>query len=204
MVALGEASLSDAELVAIQLGTGRAGGGVVTLAAELLDQWGGISGLARAQVDELARTPGVGAAKACRLVAAFALADRVGPREGQVVRTSADIAAVAIPRIGRARTEQVLLLVLNGSHRVCRVLPLASGGATRSSIEVRDVLALALRHDAVAIALAHNHPGGDPAPSEPDLSTTQTLRAAAEQVGLRFLDHVVVAGEQWRSITAAR
>lgn len=204
LLTLGAAALSDVEIVALHLGTGRRGEGVHALARELLDEWGGITGLARAEVAELARTPGVGAAKACRLVAAFALADRVGPREGELVRTSADIAAVAAPRIGRARAEQVLLLVLDGSHRVCRVLTVASGGATGSALRVRDVLALALRHDAVAIALVHNHPGGDPSPSERDVNTTQALSAAAQQVGLRFLDHVVVAGEQWRSVTAAR
>lgn len=204
LLTLGPAALSDVELVAIQLGTGRRGESVHTLAGTLLDAWGGVSGLARAEVAELALAPGVGPAKACRLVAAFALAERVGPRDGQLIRSSADIAAVVMPRIGRARTEQVLLLVLDGSHRVCRVLTVTSGGASASALAVRDVLALALRHDAVALALAHNHPGGDPTPSERDVRTTVALRAAAEQVGLRFLDHVVVAGAQWRSVTAWR
>lgn len=200
---LGTDALSEVELVAIHLGTGRRGEGVHRLASELLDEWGGISGLARAGVEDLSRTPGVGTAKACRLVAAFALADRVGPRTGQLVRSSADVAAVAMPRIGRARSEQVLLLVLDGAHRVCRVLPVSQGGATGASVQVRDVLALALRHDAVGIALAHNHPGGDPSPSAADRQLTLSLAESAAAVGLRFLDHVVVAGDQWRSVIAS-
>lgn len=203
-MSLGTSALSDAELVAIHLGTGRQGEGVLALARSLLGQWGGVGGLAGADVDELARTPGVGPAKACRLVAAFALADRVSMTDRQVVRTSADVAAVALPRIGRARTEQVLLIVLDGGHRVCRVLTVASGGATSSVVPVRDVLALALRHDAVAIALAHNHPSGSVQPSDEDVAVTVRLRSAALNVGLRFLDHVVVAGDRWRSITASR
>lgn len=204
MIALGAPALSDAELVALHLGTGRRGEGVLALARTLLNEWGGVAGLARADVDELARTPGIGVAKACRLVAAFALADRGALADRPVVRTSEDIAAVALPRVGRARTEQVLLLVLDGAHRVSRVLTVATGGATTSVVPVREVLSLALRHDAVAFALAHNHPGRSLDPSGEDVAVTERLRAGAREVGLRFLDHVIVAGDQWRSINAAR
>lgn len=204
LISLGPSALSDAELVAIHLGTGRAGQDVHALARALVTEWGGVAGLARADVDELARTPGVGPAKACRVVAAFALAERVAATERAVVRTSADVAAVAVPRIGRARVEQVLLILLDGSHRVCRVLTVATGGATSSVVPVREVLSLALRHDAVAIALAHNHPGGNPTPSPEDVAVTEQLRSGADGVGLRFLDHVIIAGHEWRSITASR
>ncbi len=96
------------------------------------------------------------------------------------------------------------MIVLDGGHRVYRVLTVASGGATSSVVPVREVLSLALRHDAVAIALAHNHPSGSVEPSEDDVAVTDRLKAASRGVGLRFLDHVVVAGDQWRSITASR
>ncbi len=203
-MSVGAGSLSDAELVAIHLGTGRQGEGVLALSRSLLGDWGGVGGLARADVDELARTPGIGTAKACRLVAAFALADRASLSDRPQVRTSADIAAVAMPRIGRARTEQVLLILLDGGHRVCRVLTVASGGTSSSVVPVREVLSLALRHDAVAIALAHNHPSGALDPSGDDIEVTKRLQSAAKEVGLRFLDHVVVAGDQWCSVTASR
>ncbi|GAA1229375.1 hypothetical protein GCM10009676_09910 [Prauserella halophila] len=161
LVALGSAALSDAELVAIHLGSGSRGQTALELASRLLLDFGGVEGLGRADVDELARHAGVGLAKACRVVAAFALADRGRHAvERLEVRTSRDIAAVAGPRIGRVRTEQVLLLVLDGAHRVSRVLAVALGGATASTVPIREVLSLALRHDAVAIALAHNHPSG--------------------------------------------
>lgn len=202
LVALGHAALSDAELVAIQLGTGRRGEGVLALARALLADWGGVGGLAKVEVDELARTPGVGLAKASRLVSAFALSSRVAAPAVAPVRTSADLAAVAIPRIGRARTEHVLLVLLDGGHRVCRVLTVASGSATTSVVPVREVLSLALRHDAVALALAHNHPGGSVEPSAADVEATQRVQKGAAAVGLRFLDHVIVSGDRWRSVTA--
>lgn len=103
-MSLGATALSDAELVTIHLGTGRQGEGVLSLARSLLTDWGGAGGLAWADVDELSRTPDVGAAKACRLVSAFALADRVTQHEGMVVQSSADVAEIAASRIGRART----------------------------------------------------------------------------------------------------
>jgi DNA repair protein RadC len=94
--------------VAIHLGTGGRGENAIVLAQALLAEWGGVAGLARADVDELARFRGVGPAKAARLVAAFALADRVTERpEGRVLRTSGDVAAVVAPLIGRERVEQV-------------------------------------------------------------------------------------------------
>lgn len=203
LIALGVGALSDAELVAIHLGTGSRGMHVLTLARELLEDWGGVGGLARAGVDELARRPGVGIAKAARLVAAFGLADRVGSSSQTVIRESADIARVASARIGKARTEEVLLFVLDGGNRLRHVLPLARGGATSSPLPVREALSLTLRHDGVAFALAHNHPGGSPEPSRTNLEGTVRIQTAASEVGLRFLDHVVVAADDWRSITAA-
>lgn len=202
-MSLGAPALSDAELVAIHLGTGRRGEGVLALSRSLLSEWGGLGGLARADVDELARTPGIGPAKASRLVAAFALGDRVSMPGRSLVRTSADIAAVANPRIGRARTEQVLLILLDGGHRVSRILTVASGSATSSVVPVREVLSLALRHDAVAIAVAHNHPSGQVNPSAEDFKVTARLKDASREVGLRFLDHVVVTADQWCSVTAS-
>ncbi len=204
LVALGPMALSDAELVAIHLGTGRRGEGVLALARSMLDAHGGVNGLSRAQVDELARTPGVGHAKAARLVAAFALADRgMAAPHRAVVHTSADIAAIAIPVIGRARTEQVLLVVLDAASQVCRVATVSSGGVATSLVPIREVLSLALRHDAAAIAVAHNHPSGSLVPSQQDRDVTKRLRLGCEAVSLRFLDHVIVSGARWASITAA-
>lgn len=202
LIAQGASALSDAELVAIHLGTGTRGQHVLTLARELLNDWGGVGGLARAEVDELARRPGIGTAKAARLVAAFRLADRVGPAELHVIRDSSDIARIATARIGRLRTEEVLLFVLDGGNRVRHILSLSHGSASSSQLPVREALSLTLRHDGVALALAHNHPGGSPEPSRGDVESTARVQRGAAEVGLRFLDHVIVSGASWRSVTA--
>lgn len=204
LMALGAGALSDAELVAIQLGAGGPGASAIAVAQSLLAEWGGVTGLARAAVDELARQRGVGPAKAARLVAAFALADRVaGQPQGRVLSTSADVAAVAAPIIGRERVEHVVLLIADHQQRVSRALTVARGGATGCTMPVREILSLVLRHDGVSFALAHNHPGGTLVPSREDVAVTTRLRSAAVELGLRLLDHVIVAAGTWRSINAA-
>ncbi len=196
-------ALSDAELVAVQLGSGRAGGSALDVAHELLAAWGGVRGLANARPEELARTPGVGPAKAARLVSAFGLALRVNaPDQFVRLRTSADIADAASPLLGRSRTESVVVLVADGAQRLRRVELVATGTATACPIPVREIVATTLRHDGVAFAVAHNHPGGDPTPSDADRAATHALRDAACATGLRFLDHVVITSDKWRSASA--
>jgi DNA repair protein RadC len=204
LAAKGSAALSDAELVAIQLGSGSLGQSALALAQRMLADFGGVSGLARAEVVELARHPGVGAAKASRLVSAFALGDRLGAQPHRLyLRTSADIAAVAAPLIGRSPVEKVLLIVADQQSRVCRVLTVAHGGAASCMIPVREVLSQALRHDGVSLAVAHNHPSGLTDPSTEDRRATSRLVAASAEVGLRLLDHVIVTQDSWRSLTAS-
>jgi len=193
--------LSDAELVAVQLGSGRTGASALDLAQRLLADWGGISGLATARPEELALVSGVGPAKAARLAAALGLSIRLTvPCEMIKLSTSEDVVRAAQPLIGRSRAEQVAVLVADGGLRLKRVEVIASGTAKACPMPIREVMATVLRHDGVCFAVAHNHPGGDPTPTTADQSSTRALTAAASAVGLRLLDHVaVVASGDWRS-----
>ena len=200
----GPSGLSDAELVAILLGSGTRGSNAVDTAQRLLAQWGGPVGLAGARPVELAREAGIGPAKAARIVAAFTLGSRLStPRTGHRLTTSAEIATVARARIGHERVERVLVLVADNSLRLTHTELVASGRAQGCPVPVREVLATVLRHDGSAFAVAHNHPSGDPTPSTADHEATRRVRDAASQVGLRFLDHVVVTTTDWRSVTAS-
>lgn len=205
LVTLGPGALADAELVAILLGTGRAGVGAVDLASRLLRRHGGAAGLRGVDVRALAKEPGVGPAKAARVVAALSLADRVaGGVDGRpVVRRSSDLVVVTGPRFAGARRERVVLVVCGGGGRVLDVVTVAEGGAHGAAFPVREVLAETLRRDGTAFGLVHNHPGGDPTPSAADRRATSAVRGAAAAVGLRLLDHVVVAGGRWVSVTGA-
>ena len=203
LLAHGAGALSDAELIAIQLGSGMAGKSALNIAQALLSAFGGAGGLAQAEPAELARFGGVGPAKAARLAAAVELARRVTREpDGTILVGSADIAREAARMLHGQRSEQVVVLVADSRLRLRRTETVAAGSATTCPVPVREVLATVLRHDGIAFAVAHNHPGGDPTPSSDDREATQALRDAAQATGLRFLDHVVVAGTDWRSAAA--
>ena len=200
----GPSGLSDAELVAILLGSGTRGSNAIDTAQSLLAQWGGPVGLAGARPVELARQAGVGPAKAARVVAAFALGSRFSaPRNSCRLTTSAEIATIAQTLIGRERAERILVLVADGRLRLIHTEVVAAGKAQGCPVPIREVLATVLRYDGSAFAVAHNHPSGAPTPSAADRAVTRHLREAASHVGLRFLDHVVVTTTEWRSITAS-
>ncbi len=194
----GVTALSDAELIAVQLGSGHAGASALDVAQRLLADWGGVTGLASARPEEMAHTAGVGPAKAARLAAAFNLSKRGTSDSKPILRTSADVAREANLLIGNSRTERFLVLVVNGSSRLKRAEIVASGSAKACPVPIREIIAMVLRNDGVAFAVAHNHPGGDPTPTSADVKATEALREAAGVVGLRFLDHVIVAGSAWQ------
>jgi DNA repair protein RadC len=197
----GPEALSERELLAIILRNGRRGTSALDLATSLLGEYGSLSELAAARPEELAQRSGIGVAKAAAIVAAFRLGLLAnGKPEAGILRTAADVASHVGPELARLRRERVVVLVCNNRHHVIRTVVLAEGSIDRSLLPVRDILNAVLRHDGRAVAVAHNHPSGDPTPSESDRTATAELAAAAQVVGLRFLDHVIVAGDEWRSV----
>jgi DNA repair protein RadC len=201
----GVAALSDRELVALVLRGGRSGESALDLAAALLSEYGGVHGLAAAGPEELAARCGIGRAKAAALVASFRLGHLAAdPVPSGPLKSAQDVAAVARHVLAHERRERVVVLVCDAGNRVRRVVPIAEGSVDRSLLPVREVLNAVLRHDGRAFALAHNHPSGNPEPSEQDRRVTEEIAAAAKLVGLRFLDHVVVADGGWRSALKAR
>ena len=204
LIRLGREALSDAELVALLLGSGTTTTNAVDLARDLLLAHGGAAGLGSLDVTTLTRTSGIGTAKAARVVAALELGRRSGSatHARPVVKTSRDIALLVAPLLVDQPRERVVAVVCDRRSRVIAATVVAEGGAQGASFPVRDVLAEVLRRDGSTLALAHQHPGGDPTPSRADLATTHTVIAAAQHCGIRFLDHVVLGGGRWRSITA--
>jgi DNA repair protein RadC len=194
---IGVEHLGDAELVAILLGTGCAGLPVSVLAAMVLEEHGGVSGLARAGLGELTQRAGMGAAKAARLAAAVELGRRA------VFAASVDpadqfpnLAAVecwARPRLATLAHEELWLLALDGHHGLRAARRVASGGIHGMHVAARDPLRVALREAASAFVLVHNHPSGDPEPSSDDATFTRSVAEAATVVGTPLIDHVIVA-----------
>lgn len=201
LLRLGPGALSDAELVALVAGVAPPGCDEVAVGRELIEECGGLSGLAAAFPEELTRLPGIGPSEAARLLAAFELAARVTDAPtNRVVDSAAEIAELISPVLARERREKVVVLVADAANRALRVVPVATGGLDSSPLPVREVLQAVLRYDGRAFALAHNHPSGDPTPSVQDGEATEAVGLAADAVGLRFLGHVVVAGSSWRAV----
>lgn len=201
LLRLGASALSDAELVALVAGIEAQGRDDVALGHELILECGGLRSLATAFPEEVTRSSGIDLTGAVRLIAAFELAARAtAAPTTRVADSAAAIAELVSPVLSRERREKVVVLVADAANRVLRLVPVATGGLDSSPLPVREVLQAVLRYDGRAFALAHNHPSGDPTPSRHDREATAAVSRAADAVGLRFLEHVVVAGSCWRSV----
>ncbi|MHB8449248.1 MAG: JAB domain-containing protein [Mycobacteriales bacterium] len=122
--------------------------------------------------------------------------------ENAPLRGSEDVFRVARSELAGQRRERVVVLVCDAGNRLRRMETVAAGSIDRSTLPVREIPNCVLRHDGRAFADAHNHPSGDPGPSDPDVRATRDLVGAARIVGLRFLDHIVVAGDSWQRVIA--
>jgi DNA repair protein RadC len=201
LLKLGAGALSDRELLALILGAGSPGCDAIELASRLISDQAGLRALAGADPHSLTQLVGVGLAKASRVAAVFELGRR-SSREPALRRIngSADLAVAARPLLTGLRYERVIVIVCNTSGKVIRIMPLTEGATDHCLLPVRDVLAAVLACGGSQFGVAHNHPGGTPTPSPADVQVTSHLRAAAEVVGLVFLDHVILAGDGWQRV----
>jgi DNA repair protein RadC len=206
-IARGVESLGDAELVAVVLGTGYRGVPVGVLAAMLVEEHGGLAGLARTGMGELIDRAGIGMAKGSRLAAAVELGRRIAFTASLDTSTKLPdreaVAAWARPWLATIDHEELWLLVLDGRHGLRASRRVASGGIHGLHVAPRDVLRVALREAASAFVLVHNHPSGDPAASSEDVSFTQAVAHAGRVVGTPLLDHVVIARRRASSMLEA-
>ena len=199
----GAALLETSDLIAVLLGTGTAGRPVEVLARELLDYAGGLRPLAGHTPAELASLPGLGDARAARILASFELGKRVIaenlPRGAQV-RDAADVFRHYHASMRELRVEQFRAVLLDGKHRVLRDVLLSQGTLTSSPVHPREVFAPAIRHSAAALVLVHNHPSGDPQPSADDIEVTNRLADVGTLVGIRVVDHIIVGDGSFTSL----
>lgn len=205
MLRLGADALSDVELVALLLGSGRRGSSALDTARDLLVAHGGLAGLAHADPPALLRSPGVGPAKATRVVAALALARRFGTSTDRraTVRTPADVARVAAPLLTGPPDDRVVAIAGDRASRVLGAVVVPAARAHADPFAVREVLAETLRRGGVTLALAHRHDPGDPEPHPTDPVAAEAVAAAAAHCGVRLLDHVVLHGDGWTSAAPA-
>ena len=195
LLARGAGSLSDAELLAIFLGSGLPGRDAVQTARELLQANGSLRALLDLPPDALARLRGLGPARACQLNAALELGRRhlAAALERGVLLSDPDSAGRYFTQRLRHRTQEVFAaLFLDTRHRALAFEELFSGSIDSAEVHPRELVRRALAHNAAALIIGHNHPSGDPEPSTADRALTARLRQALGLVDVRLLDHVVV------------
>ncbi|MFZ5768718.1 MAG: RadC family protein [Bacillota bacterium] len=199
--------LSTSELLAVVLGSGSEGQSALSLARSLLEEAGGtLSGLATLSVQDLMRWHGMGPAKVARVRATVELARRLWAEEAgsrPVVHNAEDLAALVVPRLRYLDREHLLVVMLDASNRVVGVETVSVGDLTSSIAHPREVFKPCIRRNAAAVALAHNHPSGDPRPSEDDVQVTQRMIAAGKLLGIEVLDHVILSDHGYISLRQA-
>lgn len=202
LLAQGAEALTDAQLLAILLRVGRQRSSAVQVGLEILDRLGGIGGLARCGIEELCAVPGVGAAKAAQLKAALALGKRAlaSPlSRGTKITSSRDLFEHYHPTLRDLRHEIFKVVLLDAKHAIVRDATVSEGSLTLSIVHPREVFTMAVKESAAAVIFLHNHPSGDPTPSQEDRVLTARLVSAGEVLGIRVLDHIVVGDGRYVS-----
>jgi DNA repair protein RadC len=195
LYASGADALADAELLALQLGSGRRGKTAVDVAHEMLAAYGSLAGVAAREVTELARRPGIGRAKAARLASAFELTRRLRARTPGVrivLSSPAEVYAAFGPLMEDLRHEVFRLALLDAKNGLLRDLVISEGTLSASLVHPREVFRPAIVEAAASIILLHNHPSGDPEPSREDVRLTRQLVECSRLMDLRIHDHVVI------------
>ena len=191
---LGAEALKTEELLAILLRTGRKGEGALALAQAILGNAGGVGRLATFSVPQLVKANRLGQVQAVTLAAALELARRVSTEKVERLKFSDPdvVERYLMENHGRHSQERTGVLLLDARNRLIKDLECYRGTLDRALVEPREICKNALLEDAAAVILYHNHPSGDPAPSAEDEEFTRRLRRAAESLGIRLLDHVIV------------
>jgi DNA repair protein RadC len=199
----GADSLADAELLAIQLGTGVRGQSAVDLAREMLARYGSLSDLAGRGLAELANLRGVGPVKAGRLAAAFELTRRLRSRTGEsrpVLGSPEQVFARYGPLMEHLQKEVFRVALLDAQNGLLRDPVVSEGTLSASLVHPREVFKPAILESAASLILLHNHPSGDPTPSREDLRLTRQLVECARLLDLRIHDHVVIGRGRFVSL----
>lgn len=191
----GPATLSDTELVALVMGTGRRGRHVMDNAHDLLERHGPLRLLLCLDAKQLSKLPGLGPATACTLAATLELAQRhlaAQLKDGELVRDPIAAQRYFKQRLRSRPNEVFAAIFLNTRNRMVAYEELFTGTIDAAAVYPREVVRHALLHNAAAVIVSHNHPSGSAEPSRADREITQHLQKALDLVGIRLLDHVVV------------
>lgn len=190
----GASALSDAEILALFFSTGRAGISAIELGREMIHRFGSLRNLSRATIEELRHIPGVGPAKAAQLAAVFEFGRRLAhePFNQLAVTSPEDVFSLIGPEMQMLSQESVRVILLNHRKRLIHLSEVFRGTGNESFANPSEILRKAISHSAHAFIVVHNHPSGDPSPSQADHEVTRRLKSAALAVGIEFTDHIII------------
>jgi DNA repair protein RadC len=205
LASLGAAALSNAELVAILLRSGIQGTNVLQLAQQLLLEAGGLPGLHRSSYAVLCQRRGIGPAKAAQLIAAIELGRRLAtstPEEKPRIQSPEDAAALVMYEMGALEQEHLRVLLLDTRNQLMRTAEVYRGSLNSSMIRIAEVFKEAVRMNAAALIVVHNHPSGDPTPSPEDIDVTRAIVNAGRLMDVEVLDHLIIGKNRYLSLKA--
>lgn len=198
----GASALSNAELLAIILRVGTGGENVLNLAQRLLNRHG-LVGLARKPIAELTSEKGLGETKIIQIKAAFELGRRLlafAPEERPQIRAPADAANLLMSDMALLEQEQLRVMLLDTRNRVVATPTIYVGSLNTTMIRVSEIFREAIRQNAAAIIVAHNHPSGDPSPSPEDVAVTREIIQAGGLLDIEVLDHLIIGQQRFVSL----
>ena len=204
LIKFGAEQLSDAELLAILLRVGVKGKSAVELAQDLLDHFGSLHQLLKADEANFCEAKGLGQAKFVQFQAVLEIAKRhfeSGLKTRDAFTSPELVARFIESELGHHHREKFALLLLNQQHQLIHFEVLFEGTLNQSQVHIREVVKTVLDHHAAAVILTHNHPSGDPTPSQSDIDITRKIQQALELVEVRVLDHMIVGDAgRWHSL----
>jgi DNA repair protein RadC len=195
LLAYGAQALTDAELLAVFLRSGSRGKSAITLAHELLDSFGGLSNLLNAEQSAVCKFTGLGSAKYCQLRASLELSHRYTTeplKRGPILTTTLATQKFLINKLRHQKHEVFACLFLDSRNHLLSYEELFHGTVNSANIHLRTIIERALAHPTVGIIFAHNHPSGDPTPSDADKSLTQDFIKALSVLDISVKDHIIV------------
>lgn len=203
LASLGPQALTNAELMAILLRVGVTGENAVQVGQRLLQAFNGLGGLHRAPFEELCNQHGIGEAKAAQIKAAIELGRRLAlesPEERPVINSPADAAALVQYEMAALEQEHLRVMLLDTRNHVLDLVEVYKGSVNSSQVRVGEIFKVAVRRNATALIVVHNHPSGDPTPSPDDVAVTRAIVQAGKLLDVDVLDHLVIGQGRWVSL----